>query len=236
MAVTMLRRPGTSPPFGDADVALGRLARRLARAGGYDPAAYQVDAALVSGLVVPLPPLRVVVPPPHQSERPPLKWRRTLAGGARIARSYGGVEAWGWFAKAWRGAWVELHLDLRACSAFHVEGFDAAYRMLAEFLRGRPDLAGLRAASWLYDPQLARISPGLAFVRASAEVGGAVFVPVRTDPSQTAFAAARSPERQKLIASGAYRPACYAMSWLAKDLIAWAERGRPTKAAIPVAA
>jgi hypothetical protein len=226
MAIALDRRPAEAWRPVDASTRQ-RLARRLARHGAYDRTAYATDAGFAAGLVLPVAPFRVVVPPPHQGEALSVRLRRAVATGSRMALTYGVGEADRWRRKSGLAAWAELHLDLRGCSVFHAQGFADAYRRLAAFLRSRPDLAGLRAASWLFDPELSHVSPELAFVRASAEVGDARFVRVRTDPVQTAFAAARSPARARLIATGAYRPACHAMTWLADDLFAWADRRAP---------
>jgi hypothetical protein len=95
----------------------------------------------------------------------------------------------------------------------------------------RPDLAGVYAASWLYDPQLASVSPKLTFVRKIAEAGGARFLRLRTDPVQIAYATAHSPVRRQLMQSGAYSPTCYGLHWDRHAFIAWAERTQNNLAA-----
>jgi hypothetical protein len=205
-------------------LARGRLAASLERDGPYAADAFSRDMALVSGLAAPVGALSVHTPDPVGPEGLPLRLRRTAAAFARQALQYGPQEARSWLAEAGARPWAELHLDIRALDAFNAQGFRESYHRIAELLRIRTDLAGLYGASWLYDPRLAAVSPGLAFVRRSAEDGGARIVRLKVDPVQTAFAVTRSPTRRSLVERGAYRPACYAMYWTSADLIAWADR------------
>jgi hypothetical protein len=201
-----------------------RLAATLSRPRPYALEAFSKDMALVSALSAPVGSLHVHTPEVAGPDGLPLRLRRAATTFARQAMQFGAEEAQRWLADTGARPWAEIHLDVRALDLFSADGFRWSYRQIAELLRGRSDLAGLYGASWLYDPRLAAISPGLAFVRRTAEDGGARIMRLRTDPVQTAFAVARSPARRALVETGAWRPACYAMYWRAQDLIAWADR------------
>ena len=137
---------------------------------------------------------------------------------------YGAGAARAWLSEVGVGAWAELHLDVRDLMDFNTEGLLRCHLRLAALMRARPDLAGVFGASWLYDPQLASITPKLAFLRRLAEDGGARLLRLRADPIQTALATARSPTRRKLVESGAYKPICYGMYWRRDALIGWSDR------------
>ena len=205
-------------------VAHGRLATLLAHDRPYAAEAFSRDMALVSALAAPAGALNVHTPEAGGPEGLPPRLRRTAGAFARQALQFGPEEAQRWLSAGGARPWAELHLDIRALDAFNADGFRQSYHLVAELMRSRGDLAGLYGASWLYDPQLAGISPGLAFVRRTAEDGGARIVRLKVDPVQTAFAVARSSTRRALVEQGAYRPACYAMYWAAADLIAWSDR------------
>jgi hypothetical protein len=203
-----------------------RLATSLRRERPYADDLFSRDMALVSALAAPVGSLCTHVPEANGPEGLPLRLRRAATAFARQVLQFGPEEAQHWLAGAGAKPWVELHLDVRALEEFNPEGLVRSYHLLAELLRGRGDLAGLYGASWLYDPRLTAVSPGLAFVRRTAEDGGGRIVRLKVDPVQTAFAVARSPTRRALVEEGAYRPACYAMYWTASDLIAWSDRVR----------
>lgn len=87
-------------------------------------------------------------------------------------------------------------------------------------------MAGLWGASWFYDPQLAQISPRLSYLRARPSERGAIFIRLGSGSLHTQRAMQTSPTRRTLIASGVYRPVCYAMFWPRQDLLTWASTTR----------
>ena len=210
-----------------------RLAGFLAASRPYNAEAFARDVAFAAGLLAPMGSLSVLIPTSDARAHRALDTRRAGAAFCRQVLQYGAAPAQRWLAEVGRQPWAELHLDLRTPHDFNSEGFIACYHRLAALMRARKDLAGVYGASWLYDPALAHVSPGLAFVRRTAEDGGSRLIRLRADPVQTAFAVARSPLRRKMVASGAYRPVCYGMFWTRSDLIAWSESAR-TDAAAPV--
>ena len=212
-----------------------RLAGFLASSRAYNPETFARDVAFAAGLLGPAGAAGVVIPAREDPARRGLDARRAASAFGRQVLQYGAVAAQRWLEEVGRGPWAELHLDLRVLEDFSPEGFHRCYHRLAALMRAREDLAGVYGASWMYDPALASISPGLAFVRRTAEDGGARMIRLHADPVQTAFAVARSPLRRRLVASGAYRPVCYAMFWTRAALIAWSESAADTASPLHVA-
>ena len=199
-----------------------RLARSIAHPETYDSAFFPKDIALASGLTSPAGALSVSIPFPEAKGGALDRARRTAGAFGRQVMQQGAGSALNWLAGASGGRWVELHVDERNLRDFNPAGFHRCYHRLAGLMRARPELAGIYGASWLYDPQLATVSPKLAFVGEPVKAGGRL-IRLRADPVQTAFAVARSPTRQRLVESGQYRPICYGMYWGRRDLIAWSE-------------
>jgi hypothetical protein len=200
-----------------------RLARSLADPGAYDPAFFPKDIALASGLAAPAGALTVSIPLPNSKGGALGRARRTAGAFGRLALQHGAGSALSWLAEAAAGLWVELHVDERTLRDFNPAGFQRCYHRLAGLMKARPELTGVYGASWLYDPQLSTVSPKLAFIAEPMTAGGRL-IRLRADPVQTAFAVAKSPDRQKLVESGLYKPICYGMYWNRRDLIAWSER------------
>jgi hypothetical protein len=207
-----------------------RLVRFLTGARAYDDGLFAGDAALCAGAYVPLGPLTIALPTPVA---PRMSLARIKRAGAMTRRHWehrGAREALAWLS-AWRAAaWVELHVDTRNLAEFNAAGFLAGYHRLADLMALRPDLPGVYGASWLYQPKLAEISPNLAFVRETAEAGGGRIVRLRADPTQTAYAIARSPVRKRLYLSGDYKPVCYGMFWAREALMEWSRCAKAAEA------
>ncbi len=201
-----------------------RLAAFLLASRPYAAESFSRDVAFAAGLASPAGALTVVVPERAQVDSLAPRARRAAGIFCRQTLQYGAEPARAWLAQVGVGAWAELHVDVRDLEDFSAEGFVRCHHRLAALMRTRPDLAGVYGASWLYDPQVAHVSPGLAFVRRTAEDGGAQLLRLRADPVQTACAVARSPARRRLVESGAYRPVCYGMYWRREALIDWSER------------
>ncbi len=208
-----------------------RLAAFLTASRPYHPEAFSRDMAFVAGLASPAGALTVCIPDPDRADSLAPRIRRAAGAFCRQVLQYGAAPARAWLEEVGARPWAELHVDLRMVEDFNAEGFLGCYRRLAALMRARTDLAGVCGASWLYDPQLAHVSPDLAFVRRTAEDGGARLIRLRPDPVQTTYATARSPVRRRLVESGAYRPVCYGMYWTRADLIAWADRSLADKTA-----
>ena len=201
-----------------------RLAAFLSAKRPYGEERFARDVAFACGLSSPAGALSVSIPPAPGGAEPdgaalPRRARRAAGAFCRQVLQYGSAAAAAWLAEVGAQPWAEVHVDVRDLEDFNAEGFLRCYHRLAALMRARPDLAGVYGASWLYDPQIACISPGLAFVRRTAEDGGGRLLRLRATPVQTAFATARSPQRRRLVESGAYRPVCYAMFWTRAALL-----------------
>jgi hypothetical protein len=161
-----------------------RLARFLVCARAYDGGQFSADIALAARAYAPLGPLTIAVP---TSKAPSMSLPRIKRAGAMARRHWQDRDlgaAIDWLA-AWRARpWVELHVDIRNLGEFNAEGFVRGYHRLADLMALRPDLPGVYGASWLYQPELAQISPNLAFARETAEAGGGPCgcVPTRRRP------------------------------------------------------
>ena len=201
-----------------------RLAAFLSASRPYNPDTFSRDMAFVAGLASPAGALTICIPDPADPDRLLPRSKRAAGAFCRQVLQYGTGPARAWLAEVGTRPWAELHVDLRTLEDFNAEGFLRCYHRLAALMGAREDLAGVYGASWLYDPELAHVSPGLAFVRRTAEDGGGRLIRLKSDPVQTAYAIARSPVRRKLVESGAYRPVCYGMYWTRADLITWSAR------------
>lgn len=189
----------------------------------YDPDSYAKDVRFVAGMSVPAG-AQIVDIAFAQGPRAELRrlaqmsamsGRLALAGAglgvaAHLLRDHG------------LGHWVEIHTDSRNLGDFNEPGWDACYRRVADLLTLNPDLAGMWGASWFYDPQLRQVSPRLAYLQDHPLERGAIAVRLGEGEIHTQRAAQTSPTRAAMIASGEYRPVCYALYWPRKALIAWA--------------
>jgi hypothetical protein len=96
------------------------------------------------------------------------------------------------------------------------------HRNVAECLQMNPHIRGFLATSWLYDPQLAQVSPHLAFLRTGSLAHGAVLAHVGPTEGAIRYALAHSPERQRLYDEGKYVPKSHAVIWTRDAMLDWA--------------
>ena len=96
------------------------------------------------------------------------------------------------------------------------------HRNVAECLQMNPHIRGFLATSWLYDPQLARVSPHLGFLREGSLAHGAVLAHVGPTEGAIKYALAHAPDRQRLYDSGKYVPTSHAVIWSRDAMLAWA--------------
>jgi hypothetical protein len=94
-------------------------------------------------------------------------------------------------------------------------------RNIAECLKLNPQVRGLLASSWWFDPELETISPGLGFLRRGFVESGAFLF--RYGPPANDHATANSPQRKKLVEEGKYTPMTYTIVWPRKLMIRWAD-------------
>lgn len=124
------------------------------------------------------------------------------------------------------GTWFRGHLDSRYVTEFNEHGFDNFYIRVAELLKQNTNVRGYVGTSWLYDPQLLKISPHLAFFQERPPERGAFSLKHGTQPSDIAFAIKASKNRSNLYKERKYIPVCYSSLWPRKELMTWAEKWR----------
>ena len=95
------------------------------------------------------------------------------------------------------------------------------FRNIADCLKLNPQICGLIASSWWYDPALETVSPGLGYLRRGFVERGALLF--RYGPPANDHATANSPQRAKLVEEGKYRPMTYTIVWPRGMMIRWAE-------------
>lgn len=117
-----------------------------------------------------------------------------------------------------------LHAHVLALEDFHLEGWEATYRRLADLLAANPRMKGWLSASWFLDPRLEDISPRLAHLRRVPTENGGALLYVCDDPEGKSGALSRSPTRRRLFKEGKYRPAIYMRVWPRRAAIAWSRR------------
>jgi hypothetical protein len=118
----------------------------------------------------------------------------------------------------------EFHTDRRHLKEFNPAGWLRFYGRAAALLRSNPEVRGVFCSTWWYDPQVACVSPRLAYLREVPEAGGASFYLLGESSQNSGDAIANSPERRRAYAEGSYRPRIYAILWPRQRLLAAAEQ------------
>ncbi|REJ67391.1 MAG: hypothetical protein DWQ31_11455 [Planctomycetota bacterium] len=96
------------------------------------------------------------------------------------------------------------------------------FHRLAGCLAMNPHVRGVLSCGWLFDPQLDKVSPALAYLRRGwIDNGGRLFYWGRSDDSDR-MATKNSRPRQQRFQEGVYRPAEYLVAFPRKRLLAWA--------------
>ena len=120
--------------------------------------------------------------------------------------------------------YFEIHVHKLYQDEFNEEGRNECYRCCADLYDLHPDVLGMVAGSWFYDPLVATISPHLAYLRTVPQSGGARVWFVSHDEQAAKNATATSEKRRALHAAGQYRPASWTLVWLRRDQLAWSRR------------
>jgi hypothetical protein len=151
-----------------------------------------------------------------------LLWKGGAAQSLRVARALLAAGGAAPFYSAHLTHGIKPWAFLMAYTA-HAQA--AWHRNVAECLRMNPRVRGLIASSWLYDPALVRVAPHLVFLREGSLAHGAILATRGPTEGSRAFAVANSPERAKLVESGAYRPASFSVIFTRDALLRWADSG-----------
>jgi hypothetical protein len=138
---------------------------------------------------------------------------RALPGRALLLARAGGFKPY-----------VAIHVHKLYQDEFNEEGRNECYRCCAELYDLHPEVLGMVAGSWFYDPVVETISPRLAYLRTVPQQGGARVWFVSHDGQAVKNATATSERRRALHAAGQYRPASWMLVWPRAAQIAWAHR------------
>jgi hypothetical protein len=182
--------------------------------GSYDDDYFAKDVRYALGLTIPCGALQFDL----SATIGPKLIARDLAATSSFRSVASYLTSGGW------GRWYGNHLDLRAIKEFTPAGWTASFTRIAETLERNSAVRGVAGVGWFYDPQLARVSPNLAYIAQAPLKNGAFLIRMRTAPHDIENALVRSPSRKKLYQRGEYQPACYLLAWPRRELLAWAHR------------
>lgn len=148
---------------------------------------------------------------------------RSIVFGDRLQQC---MHCAGFFLRSGNGfrPWYESHWDRRLVRSFTAEDYDQCYLRIAAMLKLNPRIRGMMGSSWWFDPALDAISPNLRFLRKVPLEHGAQLFRVGSSEIATRAAIHLSAERQRLYASGHYRPTYYLLAWARHDMLEWANR------------
>jgi hypothetical protein len=120
------------------------------------------------------------------------------------------------------GTWFRSHVDVGYLEEFNEAGWERYYIRIAELLSRREHVRGLVGTSWLYDPQLLRISPRHSYLQVRTLERGAFLMRHRGAQSDVEQATKTSKTRRRLHREGEYTPVSYSLVWGRKELLSWA--------------
>lgn len=126
-----------------------------------------------------------------------------------------------------REGYYQTHVHTPLLKEFNEEGWIYAYRCIAEMLKKRKKIKGVFGVAWFRDPQIANLSPRLAYLHKIPSENGGKHFSFGEDRTGNAFA--KSKTRMKLYNEGKYQPMSYMMVWPRKELIVWAEQFKKSK-------
>lgn len=121
------------------------------------------------------------------------------------------------------GIWLRSHLNTDYLREFNEKGIHNYHLRIAEYLRNHPEVKGLGESSWFFDPQVAKISPKLAFL-SSPTLKGACLLKHKSTDVEIKFATHKSETRKRLYEEGKYLPTQYSQYWSRKDILDWADK------------
>ncbi len=124
------------------------------------------------------------------------------------------------------GPYLEIHTHTPMLPAFNAAGWTRCYHLIADILRAKPHVLGMVGGSWFYDPQLAAISPRLAYLADLPLAHGALRVHVGAKAADLELATATSPSRRALVEQGTYAPQRWQLIWPRDALLAWSDQHR----------
>ena len=102
-----------------------------------------------------------------------------------------------------------LHLNPHRLRLFNFEGWNNVFHLVARMMITHPDIKGLLAGAWFYDPKVKQISPELNYIRELIENIGGEFFRVGSSEDDKADAFAFSRVRKVAYEEGRYVPTKY---------------------------
>jgi hypothetical protein len=137
-----------------------------------------------------------------------------------------------WFEEAAEGftpgIWMNVHVR---GDAFSRETLDAMTPLNFAFFLANPQVQGWFGVGWMLDPELADVSPHLAWYRELMLQAGAHISPAGTDDMTVALATSASAGRRALFEEGRYQPRDYRVIMSREQGLQWYERtGMPRPA------
>lgn len=124
-----------------------------------------------------------------------------------------------------RRPYFGLHVHPAMIRAFfNPAGWSECHRLAALALQAFPELRGVMAASWFYDPAATRISPHLGYLVDAPLRHGARLLRLESTPGAMRDALATSKTRRAAYECGTYQPRSYAMLWSRADLLSMQSR------------
>ncbi|MEW6760125.1 MAG: hypothetical protein AB1437_04820 [Pseudomonadota bacterium] len=118
--------------------------------------------------------------------------------------------------------YFQTHIHTFMLDGFTAEATAELYRCCADLYTLHPEALGSFAASWFYDPAVARVSPHLAYLREIPESGGAHMLLISSGPDAVGNAVSKSATRRRLYEAGEYEPKIYMIVWPKEKQKAWA--------------
>ena len=120
--------------------------------------------------------------------------------------------------------YYQIHTVDRYIHQFNAGERTKAYQRVASLLARHPDIKGLFAGSWFYDPALRTVSPRLHYIIELQLQHGARVFRLGTHQADIDLALLKSKTRQRLYQAGQYIPTAYLAVWPRRALIRWAEQ------------
>lgn len=97
------------------------------------------------------------------------------------------------------------------------------FKRLAGCLELNPEILGVSASAWWYDPAIAAHSDYLSYLREGWETKGGQFFAYETSEQDKRLATTGSETRQKLFDEGKYHPKSFLVAWTRDSIMRWAQ-------------
>jgi len=126
--------------------------------------------------------------------------------------------------RGFRPVW-EVHLDAKSTPVLIEPEWNLACYRVAESMRLNPQVRAFMSWSWIYCPEIAKVTPHLAWLRRYFETRGAVLADTGPAGPETGFLHG-SEKRRKMYREGRLNPCQICVIWSRRAILAWADRER----------